>query len=73
MKILSTLNEIATEVFTAKDWKTAQTLFIEHVGKTNVKDKDKMVNEVNKMTNLSAIQRYTANALLKYEGLGVAK
>lgn len=73
MKILSTLNEIANEVFIAKDWKTAQSLFIEHVSKTNVKDKDKMVSEVSKMTNLNAIQRYTANALLKYEGLGVIK
>jgi hypothetical protein len=71
MKILSTLNEIANEVFVAKDWKTAQNLFIEHVSKTNVKDKDKMIDEVSKMTNLAAIQRYTANALLKYEGLGV--
>jgi len=71
MKILSTLNEIANEVFVAKDWKTAQNLFIEHVSKTNVKDKDKMIDEVNKMTNLAAIQHYTANALLKYEGLGV--
>ena len=73
MKILSTLNEIAAEVFLAKDWQTAQSTFIEHVGQTNVKDKDKMIDEVSKMTNLSAIQRYTANALLKYEGLGVAK
>jgi hypothetical protein len=71
MKILSTLNEIANEVFIAKDWKTAQNTFIEHVSKTNVKDKNKMIDEVNKMTNLAAIQRYTANALLKYEGLGV--
>ena len=71
MKILSTLNEIANEVFLAKDWKTAQNPFIEHVSKTNVKDKDKMIDEVSKMTTLQAIQRYTANALLKYEGLGV--
>jgi CRISPR/Cas system CSM-associated protein Csm3 (group 7 of RAMP superfamily) len=71
MKILSTLNEIANEVFIAKDWKTAQNLFVEHVSKTNIKDKNKMINEVSNMTNLTTIQRYTANALLKYEGLGV--
>jgi hypothetical protein len=71
MKILSTLNEIVNEVFIAKDWKTAQNTFIDHVSKTNVKDKDKMIAEVSKMTTLQAIQRYTANALLKYEGLGV--
>jgi CRISPR/Cas system CSM-associated protein Csm3 (group 7 of RAMP superfamily) len=71
MKILSTLSEIVNEVFLATDWKTAQTVFIEHVNQTNIKDKNKMINEVSKMTNLYKIQRYTANALLKYEGLGI--
>jgi hypothetical protein len=71
MKILSTLNEIANEVFLTTDWKTAQMVFIEHVNRTNIKDKNKMINEISKMTNLHKIQRYTANALLKYEGLGI--
>jgi hypothetical protein len=73
MQIISTLAQVAEKVFESKDLATAKLVFVNHVGNTKVKDKDKMINEVNKMTSLMAVQRYTANALLKYEGLGVSK
>jgi len=72
MKFESTLSKIAEKVFTSVDFKSAQNTFIDHVGNTNVKDKNKMIEAVKKLTNLSALQRYCANALLKYEGLGLS-
>ena len=72
MKIESTLTKIAESVFIANDFKSAQTTFIEHVSSTNIKDKNKMIDAVKKLTNLTALQRYCANALLKYEGLGLS-
>ena len=72
MKIESTLTKIAESVFIANDFKSAQTTFIEHVSSTNIKDKNKMIEAVKKLTSLTALQRYCANALLKYEGLGLS-
>lgn len=71
MKIESTLAKIAENVFSATDFITARTMFIEHVSATNIKDKIKMIDAVNKLKNLLALQRYCANSLLKYEGLGL--
>jgi len=71
MKIQSTLTKIAESVFTATDFTTAKTTFVEHISATNIKDKDKMIDAVNKLKNLISLQRYCANALLKYEGLGL--
>ena len=68
-QIESTLAVIAAKVFQTKDVNVARKTFIEHVSKTNVKDKDKMLKEVSTMTSLQEIQKYTANALLKFEGL----
>lgn len=72
MQITSTLAQIAEKVFAEKSINSAKKIFVDHVGSTKVKDKDKMINEVNKMTSLYQIQKYLANALLKYEGLGTS-
>jgi hypothetical protein len=72
MKFESTLSKIAEAVFVSTDFKSAQNTFIDHVNSTNVKDKDKMIEAAKKLTNLPALQRYCANALLKYEGLGLS-
>ena len=69
----STLEKIAEQVFTATDFWSARTIFIDYVSGTNVKDKDKMISEVEKMKTLVQIQKYTANALLKFEGLSTSE
>ena len=39
---------------------------------SNIKTKKQMLLDLDKLNNLVAIQRYCANALLKFEGLGVS-
>lgn len=69
--IKSTLADIAPEVFTATDWETAKALIVSHLEETNVKDRDKMLEDVRKLHNLIKIQTYLANSLLKYEGMSL--
>ena len=73
MKIESTLSSIAREVFAASNAIDAKRIFIDYVSSSHIKesDKQKMLAEASKMTSLLQIHRYTANALLKYEGLGL--
>jgi hypothetical protein len=73
MKIESTLASIASEVFIAPDAISAKQIFIDYVSGSRIKESDrvKMLTEVSKMSSLLQIHRYTANALLKYEGLGL--
>jgi hypothetical protein len=73
MKIESTLSSIAREVFAASNAVDAKRIFIDYVSNSHIKesDKQKMLMEASKMTSLMQLHRYTANALLKYEGLGL--
>ena len=73
MKIESTLSSIAREVFAASNAVDAKRIFIDYVSSSHIKESDKvkMLTEASKMTSLLQIHRYTANALLKYEGLGL--
>ena len=73
MKIESTLSSIAREVFAASNAVDAKRIFIDYFSSSHIKesDKAKMLAEASKMTSLLQIHRYTANALLKYEGLGL--
>jgi len=73
MKIVSTLASVSEAVFQSPDLESARRAFINHVTETKIKkeDKEKMLAEVSRMTSLNQIYRYTANALLKYEGLGL--
>lgn len=73
MKIESTLSSIAREVFAATNAIDAKYIFIDYVSNSHIKesDKAKMLTEVSKMSSLLQLHRYTANALLKYEGLGL--
>ncbi len=71
MKYESTLTKIAEKVFSAKDFQDAKDIFIKHVSNTKVKDRDKMIQDVSELNSLASIQRYTANSLLKFEGLGL--
>lgn len=73
IQIKSNLDSIATDVFAATNVMDAKRIFIDHVSSSRIKesDKAKMVTEVSKMSSLLQLHRYTANALLKYEGLGL--
>jgi len=73
MVIQSTLASIAKDVFVAPDASTAKQIFVDFVSGSRIKESDKvkMLAEVSKMSSLLQIHRYTANALLKYEGLGL--
>lgn len=75
IKIESTLAKIANVVFETKDFKLAQQTAIEHLTESNIKESDKlkMIDEISNAKNLQRLQSYCANALLKYEGLGVGK
>ena len=70
MKIQSTLADIASQVWQAQDVNQAKEILVNHLSDTNVKDRDKMIDDVQQLNTLQAVHRYTANSLLKYEGLG---
>lgn len=72
-KIESTLNKITEQIFTSKDFKDAKQIMLDYLETTSVKDKVKMIEDVTKINNLISLQRYCANSLLKYEGLGTLK
>lgn len=69
MKIESTLAAIASLVWEASDANSAKEILTEHLYSTNVKDRDKMIEDIQKLKTLEQVHRYTANSLLKYEGL----
>lgn len=71
MKLTSTLASIAQQVWTATDAASARSILISYLEGTNVKDRDKMIAAIRQLASLNQIQRYTANALLKFEGLGI--
>jgi hypothetical protein len=70
MQITSTLASIASLVWEAKTADQARSTLVEHLAGTRIKDKEKMIEDVQRLSTLEQIHRYTANALLKYEGLG---
>lgn len=70
MKIQSTLADIASQVWQAQDVNQAKEILVNHLSDTNVKDRDKMIDDIQQLNTLQAVHRYTANSLLKYEGLG---
>lgn len=72
MKITSTLASIASLVWEAQDVDQAKATLTEHLSSTQVKDRDKMIDDIQGLKTLEAVHRYTANALLKYEGLGTS-
>lgn len=69
----SKLIEITETIFSATDFLSAQNLFINFVEGTKVKSKDKMIFDVKQLRTIQQLQRYVANALLKFEGLGVVQ
>jgi hypothetical protein len=72
-KIQSTLTNVCSEIWGMNDVNLAKETLINYVNGTKVKDEDKkrMINDVSIITSKMKLDRYVANALLKYEGLGV--
>ena len=70
MNIQSTLASIASLVWEAQDVDQAKEILVNHLSSTNVKDRDKMIDDIQILKTLEQVHRYTANSLLKYEGLG---
>jgi hypothetical protein len=73
-KIVSTLDKIATQVFEAKTLDEAKKLCLDYLQESKIKELDrlKMISEIEAMKHLHKVQIYIANALLKYEGLGIS-
>lgn len=69
MQIQSTLASVASLVWESKTADQAREILIEHLRNGRVKDRDKMISDVEKLKTLEAVHRYLANSLLKYEGL----
>jgi len=69
--IKSKLEGASEQIFHAANWQVAKELLLEYVKESEISDKDKrkMLDDVNRLTNLIKIQQYFCNSLLKYEGL----
>lgn len=74
MKIISTLDAIAGQVFEAKTLEEAKSICLTYLQESKIKESDrlKMISEIEGMVYLHKVQQYIANALLKYEGLGTS-
>ena len=72
-EIKSVFEQISTEVFKMSNVNETKTFINEFITNKGINGIDKQVitNNVSKCTNISAIQRYICNSLLKYEGLSL--
>jgi hypothetical protein len=72
-EIKSVFEQIAAEVFTMRDVNKAKSFINEFITAKGINGVDKqiIVNNISKCTNISAIQRYVCNSLLKYEGMSL--
>jgi len=73
VKIKSVLEEVAPQVFQIRDLSEAKRVILSFIETKNIKDTDKkiIIDNVSQFKNISAVHRYIANSLLKYEGLGI--
>ena len=73
VKIKSIFEQISEIVFNTADLGFAKQNTIEFVSSKNINNKDKqaILSSINECTTLYKFQNYIANALLKYEGLGM--
>lgn len=71
MEIRSILNKITENVFTSKNFVKTKEDVLLLLEECRVKDKDRMILDISRCKSLFALQKYCANSLLKYEGLGM--
>jgi F0F1-type ATP synthase delta subunit len=74
-QIKSIFEQIASEVFNMKDVNKAKQFVTEFVNNKKIKDEDKkvIIDNVNACKNISRIQSYICNSLLRYEGMSLNK
>jgi hypothetical protein len=74
VQIKSVFEQIAQQVFTMKDVNTAKLFITEFITSKGINgvDKNIIVNNVTKCSNINQIQRYVCNSLLQYEGMSVS-
>lgn len=72
VQIRSIFEQISEIAFNTADLSFAKQNTIEFVQSKNINDKDKqsILKAIDECINIHQFQRYIANALLKYEGLG---
>ena len=73
VQIRSIFEQISEIVFNTADLAIAKQNTVEFVSSKNINDKDKQVIlfSINECKTITKFQMYVANALLKYEGLGM--
>ena len=73
--IKSMFEQIATQVFTMKDVNVAKTFINEFVSSKEINEQDKKVilYNIKDIKNITKLQTYICNSLLKYEGMSVNK
>jgi hypothetical protein len=71
MKYESTLTNITEQVYKATSLNEAKTAMVDYLKTTRVKDADKMIQTATKINNLTKLQEYFTNCLLRFEGLSV--
>ena len=73
--IKSVFEQIAEKVFVMRDVKQAQSFVSEFISDKGINDVDKrtILNNVNNCKNITALQRYICNSLLRFEGMSVNK
>lgn len=73
--IKSIFEQISEEVFVMKDLNEAKEFVLNFVQNKQINEKDKagIIKAVNEAKSLYKLQYYIANALLKYESLGVGQ
>lgn len=73
IEIKSCFEQISEQVFSMKNLDEAKTFVINFIKEKHINEKDKqsILKEINQAKTLVRFQQYIANALLKYEGMGV--
>ena len=73
--IKSIFEQISVQVFSMKNLNEVKVFVSTFVAEKNInaEDKKRILNEVNNAKSLVKFQTYICNALLKYEGLGMAQ
>lgn len=73
--ISSVLQSVIQEVYSSSSLDEGKTKMLKVLDDCKIKDADKsrMKYEIKMITNLTKLQFYCTNAMLKYEGLGIGK
>ena len=73
--IKSTLEKIATPVFTEKDLNKAKEIFRSHIQDSGINEKDKttILKNIEATKTKARLDSYLVNSLLHYEGMGTSK